>query len=231
VQSPLASHSEVAIIIPTRNEEPILAEAIQRALLLTPQVIVVDGCSTDSSFSIAQSFPIQAIQTMASRGHQQNVGAEHSTADWLLFVHADTLLPPSSFDAWQTIVRTGVIACGAFRFGVLERGLKFRFLERYVAARCALARLPFGDQALFFSRHVFHQVGGFRSDYPFMEDIDVVLRIRNRADFAILSAPVFTSGRRYADEGFVKRGAKNLYLQWQLARGKHPQQLLHHYNK
>ena len=111
----------ISVIIPTFNEEQALPGTL-RALLSQPgdyEVIVVDGGSVDRTWAVAESFGFAApgeienlkfkiknvgwqvphiqnlIRLSAKRGRasQMNAGAKQAGGDWLLFLHADTLLP------------------------------------------------------------------------------------------------------------------------------------------
>jgi hypothetical protein len=50
---------------------------------------------------------------------------------------------------------------------------------------------------------VFHEAGGF-SDFPIMEDFELIRRLRKKGEIITLSAPVLTSSRRWQNLGILK---------------------------
>ena len=81
-------------------------------------------------------------------------------------------------------------------------------IEAGVATRCALFRLPYGDQGLRVPKQLYQQVGGY-SRLPLMEDVDLVRRIGRRRMMVLRSRAV-TSAMRYQRDGYVRRSARNL---------------------
>ena len=78
-------------------------------------------------------------------------------------------------------------------------------VRQSVAARTRLLNRPYGDQALFMRRATFHRAGGFPSDWPLLEDVDLVQRL-NRAcgPPSIVPFSVQTSGRRWQALGLLR---------------------------
>ena len=50
-------------------------------------------------------------------------------------------------------------------------------MAAWVSYMTRIARLPYGDQAIFVTRELFERIGGYRP-VPGMEDVDLVRRIR-----------------------------------------------------
>ncbi|HEX5958291.1 MAG TPA: glycosyl transferase family 2, partial [Hyphomicrobiaceae bacterium] len=99
-------------------------------------------------------------------------------------------------------------AAAAFRFVLDDEGFRPRLLERMVALRCALLRLPYGDQGLLLPRSLYAGIGGF-APLRLMEDVDLVRRLGRRR-IALLRAGAVTSARRYRRDGYRSRSARNL---------------------
>ena len=74
--------------------------------------------------------------------------------------------------------------------------------------RCALFRLPYGDQGLLVPRQLYQQVGGY-GRLPLMEDVDLVRRIGRRR-MTLLRTRALTSAVRYQRGGYVRRSVRNL---------------------
>ena len=94
-------------------------------------------------------------------------------------------------------------AGGAFAFRFAERGVRERLLEKGVALRLAIFRLPYGDQALFVRRSVLEQMGGMPI-VPMMEDLDLVREIKRAGRLRLLPHTATTSSRRYANRGSIR---------------------------
>ena len=86
----------ISIIIPVLNEERALPATLARVFTQAGdyEVIVVDGGSTDNTRRLIANDPrIRLLAAPAGRASQMNAGARQACGEWLLFLHADTLLP------------------------------------------------------------------------------------------------------------------------------------------
>lgn len=227
----------ISVIIPTLNAEkdlaPTLAALIPAAVDgFIREVIVVDGGSSDATLTIAENAGVDIIETARGRGLQLRAGARRARFPWLLVLHADTELGLG----WETVagnfiekVNTGRLpqAAAAFRYRLLDDGWRPRLLEQAVALRCALFRLPYGDQGLLISRVLYDEIGGF-SEMPVMEDVDLMQRIgRNR--LRMLNADALTSATRYHRDGYVRRILRNQACLALYAVGVSPKRIQHIY--
>jgi rSAM/selenodomain-associated transferase 2 len=222
----------VSIIIPTLNEAENVSRQV-RSLCAFPEaeVIVVDGGSSDGTSQAVEALAgkfhnLRSLCSDKGRGRQMNAGARAAQGMWLIFLHADTELPLASYQGFVRAVRSNTEICGgAFTFRVANTRLVYRYLEWYVAQRCRLLKLPFGDQALYARCDTFWELGGYRDDYPLMEDMEFVERLNKRHGFMVVEYPVFTSARRFEAQGYARRTLGNLYLQVLYKCGVHPARL------
>jgi rSAM/selenodomain-associated transferase 2 len=208
----------ISVVIPTYNAEttlgPTLAALVPAVVDgVVQEAILVDGGSTDETGVIADAAGTRLIRTKLGRGTQLQAGAAAARGDWLLFLHADTVLEPGwaeEAEAFIERVMTGrrAQAAAAFRFALDDDGLKPRLLESLVALRCFLFALPYGDQGLLISRKLYGELGGFRP-MPLMEDVDLMRRLKRR-QLVMLQSRAVTSGVRYRREGYVARSLLNL---------------------
>ena len=83
-----------------------------------------------------------------------------------------------------------------------------RRLERLVRLRNSLFGLPYGDQGLLVSKHLYQSIGGYQN-YPLMEDVDIVRRLGRRALIPIGSRAT-TSAIRFQQDGYWSRATRNL---------------------
>ena len=107
----------VSVIIPTYNEGKALPATL-RNVLEQPgdyDVLIVDGGSTDRTGEIAQAEPrVRFLTAPKGRASQMNAGATHATGEWLLFLHADTLLPDGALARLNALEADSTTQAGGF---------------------------------------------------------------------------------------------------------------------
>lgn len=178
--------------------------------------MVVDGGSHDRTRAIAAEQGAMVIGSVRGRGAQFLAGVAVATSTWLLLLHADTVLAPG----WREAAARHMAECPGyaayFRFALDSADPRARQLERRVAWRCRALGLPYGDQGLLISRALLDAVGGVRP-LPLMEDVDLVRRI-GRHRLVRLPIAATTSARRWEQQGWWRRSARNLtcLTLWQL---------------
>ncbi|MFA7261717.1 MAG: TIGR04283 family arsenosugar biosynthesis glycosyltransferase [Caulobacter sp.] len=203
------SPERLTVIIPTLNAGQTLAAALASVAGVL-EIIVADGGSDDETLAIAGSVGARIVTSAPGRGRQLDLGANDATGDWLLFLHADTALAAG----WRRVAadHMGTPASSEraayFRFSLDDLSWQARVLEAMVAIRCAIFRLPYGDQGLLISRRLFNDMGGFRG-LPLMEDVDLVRRLGRRR-LAPLSVAARTSADRWRRAGWARRSLRNL---------------------
>jgi len=214
----------LSVVIPTLNAEPTLARtlaALIPAVLkgVVREVIVADGGSTDATLEIVEAAGARLVQSSRGRGIQLAAGAQGVRCDWLLFLEPDTVLQTG----WEAEVEKLIEHAQAGRFGRGEIAATFRFalddfsfsarvMEKLVALRCLLLRLPYGNQGLLVSKRLYDRVGGFRA-LPHLEDVDLarrILRQAGRSRFVLLRAKAVTVPESGARDGFFAGLARNM---------------------
>ena len=131
----------------------------------------------------------------------------------MLFLHADTLLPPNWAEVVLRTLRTTSVAAGAFRFRIDGSFAGKSFIEWTTAFRSRWLQRPYGDQGLFLARALFEEMGGF-ADLPIMEDYEFSARLRRRGRIVTVGEAALTSARRWEKLGVVRTTLRN---QWMLA--------------
>ncbi|MFT5695437.1 MAG: rSAM/selenodomain-associated transferase 2 [Myxococcota bacterium] len=191
------------MVIPALDEATTIEEVVESALGDEVEVIVVDGGSQDGTPERATRAGARVVSSQRGRARQLQVGFEASKGDVVLFLHADTRLPPGWERAVAVALGDASYVGGAFRLTFEEQDVRIRRLEWLARLRIAATGFPYGDQALFVRRSVLADIGGV-PDVPVMEDVDLVAAMKRRGKLAMLSLPAVTSARRYLDHGVVR---------------------------
>jgi hypothetical protein len=200
---------KISVIIPALNESSSIAAVVKSALSAPRvEVIVVDGGSQDDTVRIAQAAGAKVVPTAAGRARQCNLGAATASGEYLLFLHADTLLPDGYWTSVLMHLETPGVIAGAFRLQIHgpERGL--RLIEKWANWRSCFLGMPYGDQALFCTAERFRSIGGF-AELPIMEDFEWVRRVRKQGRVWIARSAVFTSDRRWRNLGPLRTTLRN----------------------
>jgi rSAM/selenodomain-associated transferase 2 len=218
--------TRISVVIPARDE----AAHVERAIASVrgaDEVIVVDGGSRDETVALARSTGAQVFEEPCGRGTQLRRGALRATGDWLVFLHADTVLEAGWREAIGALPEE--VVGGAFRLAIDSPRPAFRAIEWGVAWRCRLFRLPFGDQGLFARRAAYGNSGGFQP-FPLMEDIDFVRRLGRIGPLAFPRVRALTSPRRWERHGVVGATLRNWWLLAQFAAGRRPEEMARSYD-
>ncbi len=220
----------VSIIIPVLNEASSIVQVLERLQEFRRQgaeVIVVDGGSNDGTAEHASSLADCVTTSLRGRGRQMNVGAAQAKGEVLLFLHADTLLPPSAL----TLIRAAIgnSACWG-RFDVrIEGSISGLGMVAFMMNwRSRLTGIATGDQAIFVTREAFRQRGGFPV-IPLMEDIVFSSWMRQESPPACLTEKVTTSGRRWEKHGLLRTILMMWWLRIRFYFGASPNDLAREY--
>ncbi len=194
--------STISIIIPTLNEEQNLTK-LRFLSDHVNEVIVVDGGSTDASQEVATNNGWKLFFTDRGRGAQLNLGAAKATSTLLLFLHADTRLPPLFSDLITECLADKSVILGAFSLGISPSSPSTNLIASGANIRSTYLHLPYGDQALFLRKSDFETLGGF-PELPIMEDYIFVRRAKRKGTIRTLPERVTTSARRWQKTGVVR---------------------------
>ncbi len=223
----------VSVVVPVLNEahqlDPLIDHLVQIAEGAPIEIIVVDGSPGGESIGTISRRDVTTLIAPAGRSRQMNAGAAAARGEFLLFLHADTRLPPGAFRLIADTLSEGRYAAGAFDLRYASDRLSIRVVARVACLRSRLTRIPYGDQAHFFRRETFESLGGY-ADIPLMEDVEIMRRIKGRGEpISILDKAVITSARRQEKEGVVTCTLRNWTLVTLYALGVHPHRLVRFY--
>jgi rSAM/selenodomain-associated transferase 2 len=181
------------------------------------EVILADGGSSDATVALAAARGARVIAAPRGRAVQMNAAAAAAGGDVLVFLHADSRLPP---DAHATLVRAladpaTVGGNFALRFDGEDRFA--RVLGAWYAVQRRLG-VYYGDSTIWVRRTAFDALGGYRA-LEIMEDYDFARRLERHGATACLPGPALTSGRRWRAHGVGRTVATWVVIRWAFLAG------------
>lgn len=216
----------LSIVVPTLNEAPIIRAALEALAPLRArghELIVADGASDDGTPELAQPLCDRLILAARGRALQMNAGAREARGEALLFLHADTRLPPDADRLVLDALASRV--WGRFDVAIEGRHALLKWVGCAMSLRSRLSGIATGDQAIFARRDAFAGFPGI----PIMEDVAFSKTMKRAGAPACLRARVVTSGRRWESRGVLR----TVWLMWRLrlefALGADPARLAERY--
>ena len=220
---------KLSIVMPVLNEADGIEDALRALAPLRRrgvEVVVADGGSSDATVALARPLADIVIAAPRGRGSQMNAGGAASCGDVLLFLHADTRLPPDA----DILIRDGLAPSGHTwgRFDVHIDGAHWLFpvIAAAMNLRSRITGIATGDQAIFIKRAAF---GSGFPDLPLMEDIAMTKRLKRIGPPLCITAPVITSGRRWEKHGVVRTVLRMWWLRFVYFLGANPVRLARSY--
>lgn len=206
----------ISIIIPTYNEEKTLPFTLSSLLRHQGEyeIIVVDGNSTDRTTEIARYTPnVTLLTAPKGRASQMNAGARYVLSNgsrpdaWLLFLHADTILPDNALEQLRALNQDHAVEAGGFLHQFSGDDWRLRVVSWLDNFRCRYSRIIYGDQALFVRQSLFQQLGGFPNQ-PILEDVAFCELLIKHTSPILLDPPVITDSRKFVQMGIWRSLAR-----------------------
>ncbi len=198
---------KISIIIPTYNESENIGHVLDHLQANSnpdniEEVIVSDGISDDETLEIAREKGARiADHKHTGRARQMNAGARIARGDLFYFLHADTY-PPEGFDRDILESVEKGYGAGSFRMKWDMDHPVLNFFAFFTRFNCQWCRG--GDQSMFITRALFEKLGGFNEQYRFLEDYEIVPRIKKEAKFRVIQRDIITSARKYRQIGVMR---------------------------
>jgi glycosyltransferase involved in cell wall biosynthesis len=177
---------DISVVLPFRNAARTVRQQLEalaaQELDGTWELVAVDNCSGDASREIIESFSdrldvrvVEATDRLGG-GYASNVGAQHASAQKLVFVDADDVVAPGYLSAMATALDHHDFVTGAFDQQTLNsewvqaaHGHAWREPDEPLPNQFGV--LPNAGASLGTVRSAFESVGGFPNDLPRMYDI------------------------------------------------------------
>jgi rSAM/selenodomain-associated transferase 2 len=199
----------LSVVVPALNEAAGIARCLHALAPLRArghEVIVADGGSEDATRALAAPLADRVLEAPRGRARQMNAGAAAARGEALLFLHADTSLPPQADQLIFDSLRER--AWGRFDVQIDSPRASLRAVASAMNLRSRLTGIATGDQAIFVRREAF---AGF-PEIALMEDVAFSKAMKRRARPACRRERVLTSGRRWERDGV----ARTVLLMWRL---------------
>jgi glycosyltransferase involved in cell wall biosynthesis len=207
-----------SVVIPAYNE----AKYISRALSALRQqsfrnfeVIVKDGLSQDETVNVAKKFTKKVFSRKDfSAADARNQGAGYARGEVLVFMDADTLLPPDILARFSNLLDNQRIVGASCRKVPMSSSILDRVLYEFVNFSTWFGSVIHVGGAhgnlMLIRRDAFEAVGGFNPDIIVAEEQDLVRRALRFGKYVFLfSICVYENPRRVRQWGRLR-----LYRAW-----------------
>jgi rSAM/selenodomain-associated transferase 2 len=191
---------------------------IAEAMLGDRRWAIGDGGGADSRIAysplpIAYGLRRWVVVLSAAKGRatQMNAGAKEARGEWLLFLHADTVLPDGALAKLNRLESDPTVQAGGFLHQFSGNDWRLRLISFLDNFRCVRSRVIYGDQAMFVRRELFEHLGGF-PDQPILEDVAFCERLIRVTEPVLFAPPVVTDSRKFVKMGIWKSFARVLLI-------------------
>jgi rSAM/selenodomain-associated transferase 2 len=204
----------LSVIIPVLNPDARFREALAviKSELgpLGAEIIVSSAGMSTEAVGWCKEASANIVESEKGRGQQLAAGALQANQSWLLFLHADSILPKGAGSLIAVFMMDALNDGRAayFRLGYDDEAPAIARIARLANWRARTWGLPYGDQGLLISKNLYDRIGGY-ADLPLMEDVDLVRRL-GKGRLVLLDGTMITSAERYRTGGTWLRPIRNL---------------------
>jgi hypothetical protein len=198
----------VSVVIPCYNYAQFLPQAVRSCLSqpgVTPQILIVDDCSTDSSAEVAERLSedrrVTLIRNRHNLGHVRtfNVGLAQAVGEVVVRLDADDLLTPGSLrrsaDVFEAFPDVGLVYGHPRHFTTSQptpcragapTWTVWKGLD-WVRERCRRGVNAITTPEAAVRRTVLDSVGGLETTLRFAQDMELWLRVASVSDVAYIN--------------------------------------------
>lgn len=222
----------LSVVMPVLDEAAVVASSLAGLQALRAaggEVIVVDGGSRDATPAIAAPLADRVLEAPRGRATQMNAGAQAARGAIIVFLHADTAVPPGALESLPARLEASGLSWGRFDVSIAGADPMLALVALLMNARSRLTGIATGDHAMFARRDAFERAGGF-PEIALMEDVALSKALKRESPPLCLRERVVTSGRRWEKHGTLR----TILLMWRLrlayALGADPRRLARRYD-
>jgi glycosyltransferase involved in cell wall biosynthesis len=196
----------VTAVIPTYNRLPLLMEAVAsvRAQTLGDwELVVVDDGSADGSAEAVEALGDARIRVLrlpptGNVAALRNAGVRAGSGDWVAFLDSDDVWEPRKLQA-----QLGALHAAGARWSYTDLRMmddagepipmhagEFRPLSGSIVRELLTEQTTIAISTVMVSRELLDQVGGFHEAQPLREDMDLELRLAERAPTVAVDEPL-----------------------------------------
>lgn len=198
----------ISIIIPTLNEEQHISSTLDYLAAhgneeIDKEIIVLDNGSSDQTVAIVKRTGIRVIdaaQLPKGRAYLLSRGAGLATADVLMFLDADCIVPLGYDQSIMQTLDDKQYIGGAFSFALDGDQWGLRVVETVNRLRYHIFPWYYGDQGVFVRRESFEKAGGFPRQ-AMMASSDLCRKLWKLGSLRLIRKPMITSSRRFVENG------------------------------
>lgn len=209
----------LSVIVPVDPKDEAWRELLPQLSQITVSTEVVLAISfEDSRFSKESlsglQLPYKISRAKKGRASQMNAAALISAGDYIWFLHSDSRLTVDVVSKIESATLDGGNALYYFDLRYMNDGPMFSRLNAFGAnIRSKYFGIPFGDQGFLIRKELFTDLGGYPVDCQYGEDHLFVWKVkRNGLSAVALKAALFSSARKYQENGWLRTTIKHARL-------------------
>ena len=174
---------------------------------------MVDAGSSDATFRIAEQSPV---------ARDRNLGGYSATGDLIFFLDADTRLPRTFLEDFESEVERRRLDIACPRYLPYDSTPTIRAIHAFwnMVLKTSERTLPSGaGHCIALRSELFREGRGFDPSLKF-DDIELVRRLSKGKRFGIVDASAFVSDRRYREGGTLRTFLSHLLMAPAFALGR-----------
>jgi len=205
----------LSIVVPVLDEEAAIGALLDHLAALDGrwEVLIADGGSADGTRTVVASHraAVRVVDAQRGRARQQNAAAACAAGEAVVFLHADSRLPPAAHASIAEALARGIVG-GNFQLR-FDGGDRFSAILGWWYGLQRRAGVFYGDSTIWVRRDHFGALGGF-PELPIMEDYALARKLVKSGPTACLPGPATTSSRRWRAYGIPRTVSSWVVIRW-----------------